>query len=139
MKATLNIRTASREYEMLGTEVKNFSVDELWDDRLIDDSKIFNVDSDPVTMHLRLVLLDEIAMLYTSGEIMCETGLRLKEKAPLRDLMIFSCFDGIGGYLVDKWGFENHTPSYYRNHAKDACAEEYILKNMLEMFEELLG
>ena len=141
LRDEMKIEIVDRSFSLPGTKVEGFELPQLWDDRLIDNSKIRNVDIDmTIPIILKLVTLDDIAILGLSFEVMCEIGMRLKEESPLKELVLISLFDkGIGGaYFVDKWGYENHTPSYYRNKVRDAITEEKVTEAMMEMFDERL-
>ena len=135
----VKIKQTDKLIMLPGTEVKGFGVPELKDDRLIDDSKIYNVDADALPMKLKLIEFGNLAVFGVNCEIMAEIGLRLKERSPFKETMLISHYEsgGSGRYFVDKWGYENHTPSYYRNTVKDACTEEMVGDAMMEMFETL--
>ena len=138
-KSDVRIRQTNKVIMLPGTEVKGFGVPELKDDRLIDDRKIYNVDANPLEMKLKLIELGNLAIFGVNCEVMAEIGIRLKKRSPFKDTMIISHYEsGMSGrYLVDKWGYENHTPSYYRNTARNACTEEMVGDAMMEMFDVL--
>ena len=138
----MKIEIIEKELQLTRTKVEGFGVQELLDDRLIDDRKIHNVDIDgTMDLTLKLVTLGDIALFGVNFEFMCESGIRVKESSPLKELIIITCCDKMvkgAPYLVDKWGYENHTPSYYRNGVRDAMTEEAVIAAMLEMFDERL-
>jgi hypothetical protein len=124
-----------------GSKVEGFGIEELRDDRLIDDAKIKNIDATPIEIALKLITIGSVAIFGLNFELMSEIGLRMKEKAPFKDTILISLYEGGSGgsYFVDKWGYEKHTPSYYRNKVKDACTEERVTEEMLDMFDTALG
>ena len=132
------IEILDRMLTLPGTKVEGFTKPMIMDANLIDDSKVYNVDADPIQMVIKLVLLNGIAIFGLNLELMSEIGLRLKEKLPIKETVLISLYEQGGGgrYFVDKWGYENRTFAYYRNKVKGACAEEKITEVMLEMVNE---
>lgn len=139
MKESASIRIADRNIELPGTKVEGFGVPELRDDRLIDDSRIYNTDADPVPMALKLITLGNLAIYCVNCELMAETGLRLKMESAYKNTVLLSYYENSSGgrYFVDPWGYQAHTPAYYRNKVKDACTEEVLCTQLREMFHEL--
>lgn len=152
LKENIKIDVAERYLKLPATRVTNWGLPQLFDDREIDDSKMHNVDvpGQYVYIGLKLVKIGDLPIFCYEGEMMCEIGMRLKEASPLRHLTIISCYepavdrdmhDRFHGshYYVDKWGFENHTPSYGRNPVKDAVTEDYVTEALFDMFDEILN
>ena len=152
LKNNVRIDVAERYLRLPATRVTNWGLPQLFDDRNIEDEKLHNVDvpGEFVYIGLKLVKLGDLPIFCYEGEMMVEIGMRLKEAAPLKHLTLITCYqpavdrdmhDRFHGshYYVDKWGFENHTPSYGRNPVKDAITEEEVTKCMHDMFDEILN
>lgn len=93
-------------------------------------------DGDPVDIRLKVMTLDDIAILSINGELVAEIGIRLKEALPVKDVMIFSVSEESVGYLPDKRGYNNHTFAFFGTRVKDGLTEEYITPAYLEMLNE---
>ncbi len=152
LKDNIRIDVAERYLRLPATKVVNWGLPQLFDDRNIDDKALYNVDApgEYVYIGLKLVKIGDLPILCYEGEMMVEIGMRLKEAAPMKHLTLITCYqpavtrsmpDRFRGshYYVDKWGFENHTPSYGRNPVKDAVTEEEVTRCMHEMFDEILN
>ena len=83
---------------------------------LIDDSQVRDLDSDPLPLALRLITQGDIAIFGMNCRVMCEIGIRLRQKSPFREMIIVSLYENAAGgrYLVDKWGYVKRTFAYYR-------------------------
>lgn len=151
-QSSVRIDVAERYLKLPATKVENFGLEQLFDDRNVDVSKLKSVD-DPdhfVYIGLKLIKISDLAVYCVEMELMCEIGLRMKEVSPLKNLMFISCYrpsaqrdthDEAQGahYLVDKWGLEHWTAHGCRNTVKDAITEEKITEAMLDMFKEILN
>ena len=93
-------------------------------------------DGEPVELELKLLTLDDYAFLGLNGELDCGTGLRLKEKSPLKNTFIITHTGERAGYLPDKQGYDNHTQEFYASNVKDGCTEEYLIPAVMEMFTD---
>ena len=149
---TVKIDVAERYLKLPATKVVGWGKPQLLDDRIINDDELYNVDVPGkfVYIGLKLVKIADLPILGYEGEMMCEIGIRLKERSPMKDLFIISCYtpaadrdmpDEFKGpkYFVDRWGYENKTPSYGRNSVKDAVTEEKVAQAMDDMFQEILN
>lgn len=90
----------------------------------------------PVKLALKLVMLNDTAILGVGGELIAEIGLRLKARSPLKRLLIVNHIAGRIEYLPDRRGYENRTFEGVNTMVKGGCAEDYITPAMLQMLEE---
>jgi hypothetical protein len=125
LRDEMKLAYTDRLLQLPGTKVVGFDKDQLLDDRTIDDRKTYNVDVDTkYPVYLKLVRMGDLALFCSSGEVVCETGMRLKEASPFKHTVLLTCYHTQGaGYQVDKWGYENKTAHYYRNRLRGACYE----------------
>ncbi len=93
-------------------------------------------DGPDVNIKLKLMTLDDIAILSINGELVAEIGIRIKEKLPLKNAMIFSLSEESVGYLPDKRGYNNKTFAFYGTRVKDGMTEEYVTPAFMEMMDE---
>lgn len=93
-------------------------------------------DGAPVDIKLKVMTLDDIAILSINGELVAEIGMRIKDLLPLKDVMIFSLSGESVGYLPDRRGYNNRTFAFFGTRVKDGCTEEYITPAYLEMLNE---
>ena len=133
------IKILDKVLTLPGTKVEGFTKPMIMDANLIDHSKIYNVDADPIDVDLRLIKLGDISLLGVEFELISEIGLRLKEQLSDKDTVLISYYsDQPGGrYFADKWGYENRTFAYFRNKVKDACTEEKLIEAVQKMFQEI--
>jgi neutral ceramidase len=138
MNGSAKITMNSKMYNLPGTKVVGFTREVISNSNLLDNSKISNVPSTPVPLGLVLITLGDIALYGINGEVMCETGLKIKEHSPLKKTVIISYIGNnpAGKYLVDDWGYENHTFEYYRNTVEKGAAEKCMIENLDKMLEE---
>jgi neutral ceramidase len=128
----------TKGFSLPGTKVTGFTHDMILNSDIIDNSKIFNVPDEPVTLDLSLLTLDDLALYGIGGEVMCETGLRIKELSALKDTWVVSILNEKpdGKYLVDEWGYDNRTFAYYRNRIERGVAERCILDGLDGLLED---
>lgn len=90
-------------------------------------------DSDPVTIRLSLLIINDIAITGVSGEVLTNIGLRLKRESPFnRTIMITHC-NGSSGYLPDDAAYDQVSYEIVTTRAKRGCAEDAIVNGLLDM------
>ena len=96
----------------------------------------YNIDKDGIIeLVLKLFTIDDIAYLGVGGELVCSTGLKLKETSPLKNTFIINQIAERIEYLPDKQGYKEKTFEGCNSLVKDGCTEDYILPAMLEMIK----
>lgn len=90
----------------------------------------------PVNLALKLMTFDDVALFGVGGELIAEIGLRLKEKAPFKKLLIVNHIAERIEYLPDKRGYDNRTFEGENTMVKGGCAEDYITPAMMQMIDE---
>jgi neutral ceramidase len=138
MHSTGKITMSSKMFNLPGTKVVGFTREVIMNSALLESNMITNVPSDPVPLGLVLITIGDVALYGINGEVMCETGLRIKERSSLKKTIVISLVGNnpAGKYLVDDWGYENHTFEYYRNTVEKGAAEKCILENLEIMLAE---
>lgn len=97
----------------------------------------FKVEDDgEIEMQLKLMTLDDVAIMSINGELVAEIGLRLKEAMNYDKAMILSLSAESIGYIPDERGYNNRTFAFFGTRIKDGKGEEYITPNFLEMDKE---
>lgn len=137
-RSCAKIQTFYREYELQGTKVEGFTPEMIGNVNLVDNSKIYNIPMGKVPLSLMLITIGDIAVYGINGEVMCETGMRLKESSTLKHIIIVSYMgnNAAGKYMVDEWGYEHRTFAYYRNTIENGTAEKTMHKCLEEFLEK---
>jgi neutral ceramidase len=133
---TSHITSQWKKYQLPGTKVLGFTREMLIDANLIDASKIHNEPSGKTyPLGLMLITIGDLAYYGINGEVMCETGLRLKAASPFKHTILITYMgdNPAGKYMVDNWGYEHHTFEYFRNTIEKGRAEECMTSNLLQM------
>ncbi|MDR1272617.1 MAG: neutral/alkaline non-lysosomal ceramidase N-terminal domain-containing protein [Clostridiales Family XIII bacterium] len=91
-----------------------------------------------VVLKLKLITLDDLALLGNNGELYCEIGIRLKQQSPMKDLFVISHISERAGYLPDRRGYDRHTFGFFTTNVMDGCTEDYLLPAVREMYLERL-
>lgn len=94
------------------------------------------VDAEPIELKLKLMTLDDIAIISINGELVAEIGIRLKEALPMKNVMIFSLSEESVGYLPAKEGYDNRTFAFFATQVKDGLTEEYVTPAYMQMLDE---
>lgn len=94
-------------------------------------------DSDPVSIRLSLLVINDIAITGVSGEVLTNIGLRLKRESPFnRTLMITHC-NGSSGYLADDAAYDQVSYEIVTTRVRRGCAEDAIVNGLVEMMNGL--
>ena len=94
-------------------------------------------DSDPVSIRLSLLVINDVAIMGISGEVFTNIGLRLKKESPFnRSMMITHC-NGSSGYIPDDQAYDQVSYEITTTRLKRGCAENAIVSGLLAMMEDL--
>jgi len=91
------------------------------------------VDSGSVDIRLTLLMLNRVALVGVSGEPFSLIYQRLREKSPLRDLIMVTHANGSSGYIPTDDSFDHVSYEITASDLKPGCAETSIMNNLLEM------
>ncbi len=93
-------------------------------------------DSDPVSIRLSLLVINDIAITGVSGEVLTNIGLRLKRESPFnRTIMVTHC-NGSSGYLADDAAYDQVSYEILTTRVKRGCAEDAIVNGLSAMMNE---
>ena len=93
-------------------------------------------DSDPVSIRLSLLLINDIGLAGVSGEVMTMIGEHLKRQSPLSHTVIVTHADGSSGYIPDDAGFEQVSYEITTSRLSPSCAENAIVNGFLKLMEQ---
>jgi len=93
-------------------------------------------DSDPVSIRLSLLLINDIGLAGVSGEVMTMIGEHLKRQSPLSHTVIVTHADGSSGYIPDDAGFEQVSYEITTSRLSPGCAENAIVNGFLKLMEQ---
>ncbi len=93
-------------------------------------------DSDPVSIRLSLLVINDIAITGVSGEVLTNIGLRLKRESPFnRTIMVTHC-NGSSGYLADDAAYDQVSYEILTTRVKRGCAEDAIVNGLSAMMND---
>ena len=92
-------------------------------------------DSDPVSIRLSLLLINDISLAGVSSEVMTMIGEHLKRQSPLSHTVIVTHADGSSGYIPDDAGFEQVSYEITTSPLSPGCAENAIVNGFLKLME----
>jgi len=93
-------------------------------------------DSDPVSIRLGLLLIDDIAFAAVSGEVMTMIQEHLKKRSPLSHTVMVTHANGSSGYIPDDAAFEQVSYEVTSSRLKPGCAESAIVNGLLKLMEQ---
>lgn len=93
-------------------------------------------DSDPVSIRLSLLLIDDIALAGVSGEVMTMIQEHLKRQSPLSHTVMVTHANGSSGYIPDDAAFEQISYEITTSRLKPGCAENAIVNGFLKLMEQ---
>ncbi len=94
------------------------------------------VDSDPVSIRLGLLMINDIALAGVSGEVMTMIHQRLKKASPFRRILMVTHANGSSGYIPDDAAFEQVSYEITTSRLKPGCAENAILNGFLNLMKQ---
>lgn len=93
------------------------------------------VDSDPVSIRLSLLSIDDIALAGVSGEVMTMINEHFKRKSPSRQTVMVTHANGSSGYIPDDGAFEQVSYEITASRLKPSCAENAIVDGFLNLMQ----
>ena len=94
------------------------------------------LDSDPVSIRLSLLTIDDIAVAGVSGEVMTMINEHLKRKLPTRQTVMVTHANGSSGYIPDDSAFEQVSYEITTSRLKPGCAENAIVDGFLNLMQQ---
>ena len=92
-------------------------------------------DSDPVSIRLSLLMVNDIALAGVSGEVMTMINEHLKKSASGRTVMVTHA-NGSSGYIPDDAAFAKVSYEITTSRLKPGCAENAIIKNFVNLLRQ---
>ena len=93
-------------------------------------------DSDPVGIRLSLLMINDIALLGVSGEVMTMIHEHLKKRATSSRTVMVTHANGSSGYIPDDAAFEQISYEITTSRLKPGCAENAIVNGFLKLMEQ---
>jgi hypothetical protein len=93
-------------------------------------------DSDPVSIRLSLLVINDIALAGVSGEVMTMINEHLKKQTPSIHTIMVTHTNGSSGYIPDDAAFEQVSYEITTSHLKPGCAEHAIVNGFLHLIEQ---
>lgn len=92
-------------------------------------------DGPPVQIRLGLLMIDDIAIGATNGEVYNEIAQRLKQESPYAKTMMATLTNGMAnsGYIPDDASFGHNTFEVLSSRLKPGCAETSIVDSIIGM------
>ncbi len=94
-------------------------------------------DSNPVSIRLSLLVINDIAIAGVSGEVFTNIGLRLKKESPFNRTMMITHCNGSSGYIPDDAAYDQVSYEIVTTRAKRGCAEDAIVNGLRELMAGL--
>ena len=92
-------------------------------------------DTDPVSIRLSLVRLNDIALTGVSGEVFTQIGQHLKKDSPFTNTIMVSHANGTSGYIPSEDSFDAISYENTASRLKRGCAEPGIVNGLVEMMQ----
>ena len=93
-------------------------------------------DSDPVSIRLGLLMINDIALAGVSGEVMTMIHQHLKIKSPFSRTLMVTHANGSSGYIPDDAAFDQVSYEITTSRLKPGCAENAIVNGFLDLMEQ---
>ena len=94
------------------------------------------VDSDPVSIRLSLVMINDIALAGVSGEVMTMINEHLKKESSSGQTVMVTHANDSSGYIPDDAAFEQLSYEITTSRLKPSCAENAIVKGFLNLMQQ---
>jgi len=93
-------------------------------------------DAAPVNIRLSLLMINQVAIMGVSGEVLTMIAQRLKKESPLaRTMMVTNC-NGYSNYIPDDAAYDEVSYEIVSASVKRGCAENAIVNGLLDMIDK---
>ena len=92
-------------------------------------------ESEPVSIRLSLLMINDIALAGVSGEMMTMIWEHLKRKSPSGQTVMVTHANGSSGYIPDDAAFEQVSYEITTSRLKPGCAENAIISGFLNLMK----
>ena len=93
-------------------------------------------DSDPVSIRLSLLMINDIALAGVSGEVMTMIHEHLKKKSTSSRTVMVTHANGASGYIPDDAAFDQVSYEITTSRLKPGCAENAIVDGFLSLMRQ---
>jgi len=93
-------------------------------------------DSDPVSIRLSLLMMNDIALAGVSGEVMTMIHEHLKKRSTSSHTVMVTHANGSSGYIPDDAAFEQVSYEITTSRLKPGCAENAIVDGFLNLMQQ---
>lgn len=93
-------------------------------------------DSDPVSIRLSLLMINDIVLAGVSGEVMTMIHEHLKKESPVSRTVMVTHANGSSGYIPDDAAFDQVSYEITTSRLKPGCAENAIVNSFLQLIEQ---
>jgi hypothetical protein len=93
-------------------------------------------DSDPVSIRLALLMINDIALAGVSGEVMTMIHQRLRNESPVSRIVMVTHANGSSGYIPDDAAFDQVSYEITTSRLKPGCAERAIVNGFLKLMKQ---
>jgi neutral ceramidase len=93
-------------------------------------------DSDPVSIRLALLMINDIALAGVSGEVMTMIQRHLRNESPFSRTIMVTHTNGSSGYIPDDAAFDQVSYEITTTRLKPGCAENAIVSGFLHLMEQ---
>jgi hypothetical protein len=93
-------------------------------------------DSDPVSIRLSLLMINDIALAGVSGEVMTMIHERLKNTSTSSHTVMVTHANGSSGYIPGDAAFEQISYEITTSRLKPGCAESAIVGGFLNLMQQ---
>jgi hypothetical protein len=96
-------------------------------------------ESDPVSIRLALLMINDIALAGVSGEVMTMIQQHLRNESPFSHTIMVTHANGSSGYIPDDAAFDQVSYEITTSRLKPGCAENAIVNGFLNLMEQQTG
>jgi hypothetical protein len=93
-------------------------------------------DTEPVSIRLGLLMINEISLAGVSGEVLTGIARRLKEESPFNHTIMVTHANGSSGYIPDDASYEQISYEITTSRLKPGCAENAIVNGFLNLMQQ---